>query len=61
VCGIFKHTFVANLLLSPSVKKFENRLIFGEVMGKSLVFVFDSQCSLPFVAELRIEFKKHRR
>ena len=29
--GILKHKFVANLLPSPSVKKFENRLIFGEV------------------------------
>ena len=26
-------------LPSPSVKKIENRLIFGEVMGKSLVFL----------------------
>jgi len=43
--GIFKLEFVANLLLSPSVKKFGNRLIFGEVMGKSLVSCFvDSQC-----------------
>jgi len=41
---IFKHEFAANLLLSPSVKKIENRLIFGEVMGKSLVSCFfDSQ------------------
>ena len=39
--GIFKPEFVANLLTSPSVKKkFENRLIFGEVMGKSLVSWF---------------------
>ena len=37
---IFKHPFVANLPLSPSVKKSENRLIFGEVMGKSLVSCF---------------------
>jgi len=45
--GIFKHVFVANLLTSPPVKKFENRLIFGEVMGKSLVscFFIDSRCS----------------
>jgi len=35
--GIFKHDFVANLLLSLSGKNFENRLIFREVMGKSLV------------------------
>jgi len=38
--GIFKHDSVANLLPSQSVKMFENRLIFGEVMGKSLVFCF---------------------
>ena len=39
--GIFKHTFVANLLPSPSVKKkFENLFIFGEVMGMSLVSYF---------------------
>ena len=43
--GMFKQKFVANLLPSPAVKKFENRLIFGKVMGKSLVSVFfDSQC-----------------
>jgi len=28
---------VANLLPSPTVKKFENRIIVGEVMAKSLV------------------------
>ena len=38
--GMFKQKFVANLLPSPAVKKFENRLIFGEVMGKSLVSLF---------------------
>jgi len=38
--GIFKHDFVANLLPSSSAKKFENRLIFVEVMGKSLVSCF---------------------
>ena len=35
--GIFKHGFVANLLRGPSVEKYENRLIFGKVVGKSLV------------------------
>jgi len=37
--GIFKDEFVANLPLSLSCqrKNFENRLTFGEVMGKSLV------------------------
>ena len=35
--GIFKHQFVANLLLSPSVKKVSKSLRFDEVMGKSLV------------------------
>jgi len=38
--GIFKHDFVANLPLSLLAKKIENRLIFGEVMGKSLVSCF---------------------
>ena len=38
--GIFKHEFVANLLLSPLVKKFGNRIIVGEVMAKSLVSCF---------------------
>jgi len=38
--GIFKHEFVANLLPSPLVKKFENRIIVGEVIAKSLVSCF---------------------
>ena len=46
---IFKHEFFfANLLLIPSVKKFENRLIFGEVMSKRLVSCFLTQCSLLY-------------
>jgi len=46
--GIFKHEFVANLLLSRLVKKnFENRIIVSEVMAKSLVSCFfDSRCSV---------------
>ena len=32
--------FVANLLQSLLVKKFENRIIIGEVMAKSLVSCF---------------------
>jgi len=44
--GIFKHEFVANLLPSPIVKNFENRITVGEVMAKSLVSCFfDSRCS----------------
>ena len=35
--GIFKHEFVANLLLSRLVKKNENRIIVSEVMAKSLM------------------------
>jgi len=43
--GIFKHEFVANLLPSRLVKNFENRIIFSEVMAKSLVSCFfDSRC-----------------
>ena len=38
--GIFKCEFVANLPLSLPVKELENRLTFGEVMGKSLVSCF---------------------
>ena len=39
--GIFKQEFVANLLLSPLVKKkIENRMTVGEVMAKSLVSCF---------------------
>ena len=39
--GIYKHDFVANLLPSPLVKKkFENWIIVGEVMAKSLVSCF---------------------
>jgi len=37
---IFKHDLVANLPLSLLAKKNENRLILGEVMGKSLVSCF---------------------
>ena len=43
--GIFKHEFVASLLLNPIVKKLENRLILREVMDKSLVSFFDSRCN----------------
>ena len=38
--GIFKHEFVVNLLPNLLVKKFENRIIVGEVMAKSLVSCF---------------------
>jgi len=36
--GIFKHELVADLPRSPSVKKYENRLIFGKVVGKTRVW-----------------------
>jgi len=46
--GMFKRKFVVNLLPSPPVKMFENRLIFGEIMGIGeefgVLFFFDSQC-----------------
>ena len=43
--GIFKHEFVANLLPSPLVNFFLNRIIVSEVMAKSLVSCFfDSRC-----------------
>jgi len=38
--GICKCEFVANLSLSLLVKKIENQLTFGEVMGKRLVSCF---------------------
>ena len=38
--GVFKYSFVTNFLLHLTFKKIENRLIFGEVMGKSLVSCF---------------------
>ena len=39
--GIFKHEFVANFPTeSISEKNFENRIIVGEVMAKSLVSCF---------------------
>ena len=46
--GIFKHEFVANLLPSWVVNFFfKNRIIFSEVMAKSLVSCFfDSPCSI---------------
>jgi len=37
---IFKYQFVANLPPSLSSKDFENRLTFGEVMGKGVVSCF---------------------
>ena len=37
---MFKHEFVANLSLRPLAKNVENRLISGEVMGRSLVACF---------------------
>ena len=41
----FEHEFVANLQPSMLVKNFENRIIVGEVMAKSLVArFFDSRC-----------------
>ena len=49
--GIFKHEFVANFLPSPLVKKnFENRVIVGEVMAKSLVswFLTHDVCAYLF-------------
>jgi len=50
--GIYSNSFIANCLLILTVKKFENRLIFGEVMRRTkngaifcltLYFVIDIQ------------------
>jgi len=38
--GVFIYDFLTNFLLSLTVEEFENRLIFVEVMGKSLVSCF---------------------
>jgi len=38
--GVYVHDFVTNFLLSQQWKNFENRSIFGEVMGKSEVSCF---------------------
>jgi len=40
-CGIFECELFANLSLSLTMKEFENRLTFGEVMGKRLVVRID--------------------
>jgi len=40
--GIFNYSFITNLLLSPLVKIFKNRLAFGEVMDKSIAMPFFS-------------------
>jgi len=40
VCVCVVYEFVTNFLLSPTVKKFENRTIVSEVMAKSLVSCF---------------------
>jgi len=44
--------FVANLPLSLLAKKIENWLIFGEIMGKSLVSCFFLTHSLFFFCEI---------
>ena len=45
--GVFIHHFVTNFLVSLTVKNLKNRLIFGEVMGKSFVSCFfESWCSI---------------
>jgi len=44
--GIFKHILLQILHCVCQRKNFENRLIFGEDMGKSLVSFLDSECSI---------------
>ena len=45
--GIFNDDFVAYLVVNLSVKKFENRSTFGEIMYNIVVpCFFDSQCIL---------------
>jgi len=58
--GIFKHEFIANLLTSLAVKKFENRLIFGEVMGNSLVSCFlTHSVDQVFIMANTVQFGKY--
>jgi len=38
--GVFKYSFVTNFLLNLTLKEFRKSLIFGEVIGKSLVSCF---------------------
>jgi len=38
--GICSDAFIANFLLSVTLKEFENRSLFGEVMDKSLMSCF---------------------
>jgi len=48
-CGeIINEDFVANLLMHPSGKEYENQSTFGEVMGSTIVacFFIDSQCRM---------------
>jgi len=53
--GIFKHDFVANLPLSELAKKnCENRLIFREFAGKSLVSCFLTHGVHIFVQRLKL-------
>jgi len=40
--GIFNDSFIASFLLNQTVKKIENRSIFGEAMDK--IIFFDSWC-----------------
>ena len=59
--GIFKYELVANLPLSRQWKHFENRLTFGEVVGKSLVSCFfDSQCSVATLSVVLCTQIEHR-
>jgi len=59
--GIFKHEFVKNLLLSPSVKKVWKSVIFGKVTGKSLVSCFfDSRCTQGEVTSQYLESRYDR-
>jgi len=46
--GIFNHRFSRNLLLSPSVKKCENRLAFGKVRAKNRSPLFRTWCTVSW-------------
>jgi len=58
--GIINDDFVAYLQVNLSVKKFENRSTFGEVMDNIIVdcFFLNSQCTSGFVNDVMFAHKR---
>jgi len=58
-CGaVFKYDFVANFLLSLTVKEFENRLTFGEVTDRSIVSCFLTHSVVSLINQVEIRRSK---